>query len=99
MSHTDKENGSDGVYIFERNVQDNYYSLKLESISSFFCARSAFNLLNLIGNRLLFDNNRHSETIVREESLLVPVKTDKKILQPDKNQLSNLLLACFFVAI
>ena len=37
LSNKDKDR--DGVYIFKRNVQDKYYSLKLESISSF-CAIS-----------------------------------------------------------
>ena len=35
LSHRNNENDRDGLYIFERNVQDKYYSLKLVSISFF----------------------------------------------------------------
>ena len=36
LSHIDKENDRDGNYLFERNVQYTYYSLKLESMQCFF---------------------------------------------------------------
>ena len=40
LSYIDKENDRDGVYIFERNVQDKNNSLKLESNFSLFFAIS-----------------------------------------------------------
>ena len=36
LSHIDKENDRDGMYIFERNVKEKHNSLKIESCFSLF---------------------------------------------------------------
>ena len=97
LSHIDKGNGRDGLYIFERNVQDKNNSLKLESNFSLFLLNKIFNLIRLICKRV-FDNQKHSETRAREESLsdtlrLMPLK-------PYKNNLSKLfsgMLLCSYL--
>ena len=38
LSPIDRENDRDGVYLFERNVQYKYNSLKLQSSFLYFCA-------------------------------------------------------------